>query len=253
MRYPVLFIGGSDPSGGAGIQADIKTCQALDGYAMALPTALTVQSSQGVQALELLPPSLVAAQLRAVLADIPPLAIKVGMLGSPAIAQAVAAELEAWQGQAPLVLDPVLSASSGLRLGALEAIAALLPHCSLLTPNLPEAGALLAQSLEPKALLEGLKASLPCAFLLKGGHGQGALLTDWLWDGKRLSSLTARRQPDGQLHGTGCTLAAAIATELAKGKPLAMAVLLAHQYLQGAIARAARAPLGKGPHGPLWH
>lgn len=253
MRYPVLFIGGSDPSGGAGIQADIKSCQALGGYAMAVPTALTVQNTHGVSQLELLPPSLVAAQLNGVLGDIAPLAVKVGMLGSPAIAEAVADTLKALPSAVPLVLDPVLSASSGMKLGALEAIRTLLPRVSLLTPNLPEAASLLGQHLPAETLVAALQEALPCPFLLKGGHGEGAILRDWLWDGQRLTSLTARRQRSNQLHGTGCTLAAALATELAKGRPLPLAAVLAHQYLQGAITRAAKAPLGQGHHGPLAH
>lgn len=254
MRYPVLFIGGSDPSGGAGIQADIKSCQALGGYAMALPTALTVQNSHGVKALELLPPSLVAAQAEAVLSDIRPQAVKIGMLGSIAIAEELARVLARLEGNVPIILDPVLSASSGMKLGALEAVERLLPLCTLVTPNLPEAASILAAPAMPAPrLIQALKKALPCAFLLKGGHGDGAVLTDWLWDGKRLTSLNARRQQGNQLHGTGCTLAAAIATELAKGKSLHLATILAHQYLQGAIRRAATAPLGQGHHGPLWH
>ncbi|WP_341501237.1 bifunctional hydroxymethylpyrimidine kinase/phosphomethylpyrimidine kinase [Gallaecimonas sp. GXIMD4217] len=253
QRFPVLFIGGSDPSGGAGIQADLKSCQALGGHGMAAITAITVQSTQGVSHVEPLAADLVTAQIKAVLDDIRPRAIKVGMLGSGAIATALA---EVLPGDIPVVLDPVLKSSSGASLldgPGRAALDGLLPRLALLTPNIPEAQALVGKKLEGDELMGALKAALPCPVLLKGGHGGGAWLVDRLWDGRRGYRLEARKRNSNQTHGTGCTLAAAIATCLAKGHGLPLAVTLAHQYLQGAIARAAHAPLGKGPHGPLWH
>ncbi len=248
----MLFIGGSDPSGGAGIQADLKTCQALGGFAMAAITAITVQNTQGVLAVQPLAPALVAEQVKAVVADIRPRAIKLGMLGSAQVAGAVASALPR---AIPLVLDPVLKSSSGAAMlsDPHQALAPFFPRLALLTPNIPEAQALTGCQLEGAALLEALKARLPCPVLLKGGHGGGRYLVDRLWDGHRQYRFQAKRQDSNQTHGTGCTLASAIATLLALGHNLPMAVTLAHGYLQGAITRAGQAPLGTGPHGPLWH
>lgn len=254
----VLSIAGSDPSGGAGIQADIKAISANGGYAMAALTGLTVQNTQGVQGLHLLSASFVAAQIRAVTKDIRVDAIKIGMLGNSAIAEAVAAALAgsaAW-----LVMDPVMVAKSGDRLLAADAVAALralLPMASLLTPNLPEAADLLGcGEAESRADMQRQAEALlrlgPRAVLLKGGHLAGADCPDLYLDAQGQSQwMTAPRIVTRNTHGTGCTLSAALATQLAltgnpmTGNPLA-ACIAAKAYVTGAIAGADRLTVGQG-------
>lgn len=256
-RGRVLVVAGSDSGGGAGIQGDIKTITVLGGHASTALTAITVQNTLGVQDVHPLPPALVAAQMRAVLADIGADAVKLGMLGTAAIMAAVADELEAVT--CPIVLDPVMAAKGGASLMPAEAcatlMARLLPMATLITPNTPELAALtgLPTDTPAQALAAGhaLAARTRAAVLVKGGHLPGDPVTDTLIDPDgREHSFTAPRQSTPHTHGTGCALASAIACGLAHGMDLAPATARAHAFVAAAIAHAPG--LGKG-HGPLGH
>ncbi|CUH40566.1 Hydroxymethylpyrimidine/phosphomethylpyrimidine kinase [Jannaschia seosinensis] len=254
-----LTIAGSDSGGGAGIQADLKTFSALGVYGTSAITAITAQNTRGVLAVEAVSPSLVAAQIAAVLEDIPPDAIKIGMLASPEIIKAVAAALEDYKG--PVVLDPVMVAKSGDALLAAEAeatlIASLVPRADVLTPNLPEAARLLGQdhahqaediAAQGRALLElGARA-----VVMKGGHGAGLSCIDRLVTPSGLTAMEQPRLATRNTHGTGCTLSSAIAAELAKGAELEPAVRRAQDWLHHAIRAADGLDIGSG-HGPVHH
>lgn len=259
MIANVLSIAGSDPSGGAGIQADIKAISANGAYAMAAITGLTAQNTQGVSAVSLMSPGFVAAQIDALRADIRLDAIKVGMLGNAAIMRAVVAALEGCA--APIVLDPVMVAKGGDRLLARDAVAVLrdlvLPRASVITPNLPEAADLLGQAeardademLRQADALRGLGAR---AVLLKGGHLPGAQSRDLLLCASGPTWLEHARIETPNTHGTGCTLSAALATYLAQNLPMDQAVARAKDHVTGAIAAADRLDVGHG-HGPTHH
>ena len=254
----VLIIAGSDPSGGAGIQADIKTVTALGGYAAAAITALTVQNTLGVSAAHPVAAEVVEAQARAVLEDIGADAIKTGMLGDVAVIEAVERLLA--EAAIPAVIDPVMLAKSGAALmdpGALAAFRALLiPRAALLTPNAPEAEALTGvevASLEGQRraaealLLQGAKA-----VLLKGGHVPGSVVIDLLVTRGGERAFEHPRLETRHTHGTGCTLASACATGIAQGLPLVEAVERAIAYTAEAIARAPGLGAGAGPLGHAW-
>ena len=254
----VLSIAGSDPSGGAGIQADLKTFAALGCHGMAAVTALTAQNTGGVSAVHLPPAPFVAEQIRMVLADVDVAAIKVGMLGSAAIVEAVADALASCP--VPIVLDPVLVATSGAILGDDAVIAAmrarLFPLARVVTPNLAET-ARLAAIPEPtdEAAIEAAARRLrdgPAAWLIKGGHGAGDTAADYLWDGAAGRWFSSPRVATRNTHGTGCTLSSAIAAWLARGLALDEAVARAKAYLDGALAGADRLAVGRG-HGPVDH
>lgn len=254
-----LTIAGSDSGGGAGVQADLKTFSALGVYGACVVTAITAQNTRAVTAVEALSPALVIAQLDAVLDDIPPDAIKIGVLVAPAIVEAVAGRLAGVA--APLVLDPVMIAKSGDPLLAPEAAAALrmalLPLATLLTPNLPEAAALLGErAARDAAGMESQGRRLldlgPRAVLMKGGHGVGETCVDLLVTADVVLRLEAPRIATRNTHGTGCSLSSAIAAGLAKGLPLPEAVRRAHLWLQGAIRAADGLGVGSG-HGPVHH
>lgn len=256
MIARVLAIAGSDSSGGAGIQADIKTISLLGAYAAAAITAVTVQDTRGVAAVHPVPPDLVAAQIRAVLADIGADAVKIGMLGDTATIEAVADALRDFAG--PVVLDPVMVAKGGaplLELAAISALVAdLLPMAALVTPNASELEALTGTEIADEAdlllaaqELLGLGAR---AVLAKGGHLAGAEVVDWLVSPNGHQRFASPRIETRHTHGTGCTLASAIAAGLAKGLALERAVAEARAYVAGAIAHAPG--LGAG-HGPLGH
>lgn len=253
----VLIIAGSDSGGGAGIQADIKTVTALGGYAATAVTAVTVQDTLGVHAVHPIPPQVVEAQGRAVLDDIGADAIKTGMLGDPAVVEAVA-RLLASAPEVPAVIDPVMVAKGGTSLlttAAADAAATLLlPRAALLTPNAPEAEALTGLSIASMDDLrragERLLAMGPRAVLMKGGHVDGDPVTDILMTAEGETVFEAPRQETRHTHGTGCTLASACATGLAQGLPLTDAVARAWAYVQEAIAHAPG--FGRG-HGPLSH
>lgn len=255
----ILSIAGSDPSGGAGIQADIKSISANGGYAMAVLTGLTAQNTCGVGAVSLVAPDMIADQIRMIRDDIRIDAVKIGMLGC---ADTIAAVSKALSGlTAPLVLDPVMVAKSGDRLLAPSAVAALrdllVSRASVLTPNLPEAADLLdqpqattadAMEIQGRALLQ-----LGCqAVLIKGGHLKDDTATDHLITAHNAQTVSAPRHPTRNTHGTGCTLSSALATYLGQGAPLSDAVWKAKTYITGAITHAKQLNVGNG-HGPVHH
>jgi len=252
----VLIVAGSDSGGGAGIQGDLKTVTCLGGYGMTAITALTAQNTLGVHGIHPVPPAFIAQQMQLCLSDIGADAIKTGMLHSAEVIETVAANLP--EG-VPLVVDPVMVAKGGAPLLAAEALTAmktlLIPHATLITPNLPEAEYLLGRPIRStEAMQEAAHELLALgarAVLLKGGHAEGAMLTDvLLQEGAAPLLLTTERIPTRHTHGTGCTFASAIATGLAQGMELVAATRRAHAYVQAAIAAAPG--LGHG-HGPLGH
>jgi hydroxymethylpyrimidine/phosphomethylpyrimidine kinase len=255
MIARVLTIAGSDSGGGAGIEADIKTIFALGGYGCTAITALTAQNTTGVFGIFLLPADFVALTIRTVLADIGTDAIKIGMLANAEIVHAVA---EALPAGLPMVLDPVMIATSGASLLAPYAIDAmrgsLIPLATLVTPNLPETAALTGILPEKPEDFEAAGQALlrlgAAAALIKGGHSEGDMLTDYLITVAGMETITLPRIATRNTHGTGCTLAAAIATGLAQQMTLTDAVHRARHYLQNAITNAPN--FGSG-HGPLWH
>ena len=255
-----LTIAGSDSSGGAGIQADLKTFAALGVYGASVITALTAQNTSGVTGIHLVPADFVTAQIDAVFSDLDVKAVKIGMVAQLAIVDAIVAGLTRWSPK-HIVLDPVMVATSGDRLLATDAVEALrtklLPRASLITPNLPEAAALLD---EPVALSEVAIESqgkrllaLGCpAVLIKGGHGQGTESIDYLVSGNGIVALAAPRIPTKNTHGTGCSLSSAIAAGLAKGEDIETAVRKAKVWVSAAIAAADRLGIGHG-NGPIHH
>jgi hydroxymethylpyrimidine/phosphomethylpyrimidine kinase len=260
MSVPVaLTIAGSDSSGGAGIQADLKTFAALGVYGACVITALTAQNSKGVLAVHDAPADIVAAQLDAVFADLDVAAVKIGMLANAAIIEAVAAGLVRHRA-GNVVLDPVMAASTGaglLRGDAATALRDLIPHVRVLTPNLFEAAALLdappaRDEAEMRAQAEKLLALGAAAVLIKGGHAGGPESVDLLVEGQTCLRLAAPRVATKNTHGTGCTFAAAIAAGLAKGLPLDDAAHEAKTYISAAIAAADLLGVAAG-NGPLHH
>jgi hydroxymethylpyrimidine/phosphomethylpyrimidine kinase len=254
----VLIIAGSDPTGGAGLQADIKTVTALSGYAAAAVTAITVQTTQGVSAIHPLAPELVQAQVKAVLSDLGADALKIGMLANAPVVEAVAAALAEAAPGLPLVLDPVLRAKDGTPLldtpGLTSLKAWLFPRATLVTPNAPEAMKLSGRAIrdedDMKKAAEILRSLGPQAVLVKGGHLGGSVVTDMLLDREGVAEFRAPRIETRHTHGTGCTLSSAIATGLAQGLSLREAIARAHAYVQEAIRSAPG--FGQG-YGPLGH
>lgn len=252
----VLVVAGSDSSGGAGIQADIKTVTVLGGYAMTAITAVTAQNTLGVQGVEMLPASFVGAQIDSCLDDIGADVVKIGMLGSPQIAHAVADRLErlAW----PIVFDPVMVATSGAVLADAETIAAfsrLMTLATVVTPNLPELEALAGTRCEDEAAITAAALALAdragCAVLAKGGHADSDMVVDILVEaGGRVTPFRDRRIATRHTHGTGCTLASALATELGRGAALRQAVAGARRFVRSALEHA---PGFGGGAGPLGH
>ncbi|ETX14261.1 phosphomethylpyrimidine kinase [Roseivivax halodurans JCM 10272] len=255
----ILAIAGSDPSGGAGIQADLKAISANGGYGMAVITALTAQNTQGVQAVSLVDPDMVRAQIAALREDVRIDAIKIGMLGSAPIAQAVADAIAGLE--VPVVLDPVMVAKGGARLlpaDAVDALSALLlPLASVLTPNLPEAADLLGAEVattrtEMERQADRLLARGPAAVLLKGGHLRGDESPDLLRTASITHWLGGKRCATRNTHGTGCTLSSALAAELGRGASLPEAATKTKAYVQGAISHSGHLSVGTG-HGPVHH
>lgn len=256
MRGRVLVIAGSDSGGGAGIQADLKTITALGGYAATAITALTAQNTLGVQAVMPVPPGFIRQQIVSVLSDIGADAIKTGMLGGVEVVGLVADMIRELAPGLPLVVDPVMVAKGGARLLDDDAVGSLkrllLPLAALVTPNVPEAEALLGRAIpDVAAMREAAMALLDLgapAVLLKGGHLGGPTVTDLLVTAEGVVALERARIATVHTHGTGCTLASAIAAGLAQGRGLREAVERARAYVQAAIALAPG--LGAG-HGPL--
>ena len=261
MTVPIaLTIAGSDSSGGAGIQADLKTFAALGVYGASVITALTAQNTQGVTGIPEVPADFVTAQIDAVFVDLDVRAVKIGMVAETAVIDAVIAGLLRWS-PTHVVLDPVMVATSGHRLLAPEAVEALrrklIPRAQLITPNLPEAAALLDESVaesESDIVGQGQRLlALGCAaVLIKGGHGQGAESIDYLVTRDGVLALPAPRIATKNTHGTGCSLSSAIAAGLAKGEDMETAVHGAKGYITAAIAAADRLGVGHG-HGPVDH
>jgi hydroxymethylpyrimidine/phosphomethylpyrimidine kinase len=263
----VLTIAGVDPSGGAGIAADLKTFSALGAYGMCVVTALTAQNTRAVTGVRLVEPAFVAEQIDAVFADVRVDAVKIGMLGTAEIAEVVAAALRRHEAR-HVVIDPVMVAKSGDRLLAEAAVEAvrtlLLPLAEVVTPNLPETAVLLGID-EPRdlagmrAAAEALAALGPTSVLVKGGHldGVGSIpenipeSIDVFRDGDTITELRAPRIATKNTHGTGCTLSAAIAALLPRMDRLA-AVRAAKDYLTGALRAADELTVGTG-HGPVHH
>lgn len=249
----VLVIAGSDSGGGAGIQADIKAIMAMGGYAATAVTAVTAQNTLAVHVVHQMPPSLVQAQIAAVLDDIGADAIKIGMLGDGATIEVVANCL---RGRfIPMVLDPVMVAKGGQDLLVAEAVdimrRELLPLATVLTPNLPEAAVLLGHPIDdPAEAARSLLGTGAQAVLVKGGHREGATVTDFLADATGDRQFSMDRIETRHTHGTGCTLASAIAAGLAQGMSLRHAITRARAYVQAAIETAPG--FGNG-HGPLNH
>jgi hydroxymethylpyrimidine/phosphomethylpyrimidine kinase len=261
MTTPIaLTIAGSDSSGGAGIQADLKTFAALGVYGASAITALTAQNTMGVRGIHQVPAEFVTAQIDAVFSDLAVGAVKIGMVAELSIIDAIAAGLKRWSPE-HVVFDPVMVATSGDRLLAAEAVDALrtklIPLASLITPNLPEAAALLDEPIaSDEAAIErqGRRLlGLGCqAVLIKGGHGQGRESIDYLVDADSTIVLAAPRIGTANTHGTGCSLSSAIAAELAKGEDMASAVRNAKRWISAAIEAADRFSVGHG-HGPVHH
>ncbi len=257
MRGRVLIVAGSDSGGGAGIQADIKACQVLGAYAMTAITALTAQDTLGVHGVFAVPPEFVAQQMRVVLDDLGADAIKTGMLATGAVVAAVCDVLET-VANTPLVVDPVMVAKGGAILLPDEAVALLrgrlLPRATLLTPNIPEAEALVGFAIAGVADMTRaatlLRAAGAGAVLVKGGHLDGPVVVDVLADADGVRMFEDARIDTPNTHGTGCTLASAIAAGLAQGMVLQAAIVRARGYLRAAILAAPG--FGHG-HGPLGH
>ena len=258
-RGPIaVTIAGSDSSGGAGIAADLKTFSALGVYGAAIITAVTAQNSKGVFAIHDVPAGVIAEQIDAVFADLDVRAIKIGMLPNAAAIDVVAKALDRHKAR-NVVLDPVMAASSGERLlrTDVDRIRSLLPRVRLVTPNVPEAAALLdvppaRNDDEMRAQAEKLLAQGAAAVLIKGGHRSGSQSVDFLVDSGHCLRLAAPRLATKNTHGTGCTLSSAIAAGLAKGLALEAAARQAKTYLSAAVAAADRLVVGSG-HGPLHH
>jgi hydroxymethylpyrimidine/phosphomethylpyrimidine kinase len=255
-----LTIAGSDSSGGAGIQADLKTFAALGVYGASVITALTAQNTHGVNGIHVVPAGFVTAQIDAVFGDIKVKAVKIGMAAQLATIDAIAAGLVRWSPK-HVVLDPVLVATSGDRLLPADAIESLrtqlIPRASLITPNLPEAAALLDEPIasgEAAIARQGQRLlAMGCpAVLIKGGHAQGSESIDYLVTGDGMLALPAPRIATENTHGTGCSLSSAIAAGLAKGERLESALRNAKAWISAAIAAADRLGVGHG-HGPIHH
>jgi hydroxymethylpyrimidine/phosphomethylpyrimidine kinase len=258
MKGRVLVIAGSDSGGGAGIQADIKTITALGAFAATAITALTAQNTIGVHGVMPVPPAFIRQQIEVVLSDIGADVIKIGMVGDTAAIDAVCGALEDFAADLPVVLDPVMMAKGGQALLARAAVDSLrrrlLPLSTVITPNLPEAEVLAGRPIRDADEMHTAAAALLAmgvpAVLLKGGHLQSATLTDVLATRDGIEAFSAARIDTRHTHGTGCTLASAVAAGLAQGLSLRDAILRARRY----VAAAIRAAPGFGAgHGPLDH
>ncbi len=258
MNGRVLIIAGSDSGGGAGIQADIKTVTMLGAYAATAVTALTAQNTVGVQGILPVPPDFVKLQIDSVLSDIGADCIKTGMLLDHGVIEAVANALDAHLPAMPLVVDPVMVATTGARLLDARAVEALIQRliarAAVVTPNAPEAEALTGQTI---ATLDDMRRAADTllrlgveAVVIKGGHLAGPILTDLIATSAESFVLEASRIETRHTHGTGCTLASAIAAGLAQGMALRPSVERAHRFVQEAIRTAPGYGAG---HGPLNH
>ncbi len=259
--YKVLTIAGSDSGGGAGIQADLKTFSALGCYGMSVITALTAQNTLGVSGIHAIPPAFVAQQIDAIFSDMGADAVKIGMLYSAELIRTIADQLKKYRVE-KIVLDPVMVAQSGDKLLQDDAIDAirnyLMPICTVVTPNLPEASVLLGQEIHGREDMKAAAKSLSdygCqSVLIKGGHSEDHDSTDVLYMTRedRYVILSKPRVQTRNNHGTGCTLSSAIASFLAKSFPVEDALRHAKEFIHRAIVAGAEYSLGKG-HGPVHH
>jgi hydroxymethylpyrimidine/phosphomethylpyrimidine kinase len=249
-----LTIAGTDPSGGAGIQADLKTFQEREVYGMSVVTSLVAQNTTGVQAVHHIPVPFIEQQLESVFSDIEPNAVKTGMIASEEMMRVIASVLE--RSATAYVMDPVMYAKSGHALMGEQSRDALktylVPLASLITPNVPEAEELTGMTIEDEAGMKQAAKRIVQAFgakavLLKGGHMEGHEAADWLYDGESFTSYKAERIPTKHTHGTGCTYSAAITAELAKGKSLQEAVQVGKDYVTAAIKYSLQLGNGNGP------
>lgn len=255
-----LTIAGSDSGGGAGIQADLKTFEALGVFGTSALTAVTAQNTRGVRAVEVLSPSLVSSQILAVLEDIGAGAIKTGMLGTSDVVDTVATTLRDWQ-TIPLVVDPVMVAKSRDRLLSDDAVQALvrhlLPLATVVTPNAPEAEVLTGHPVRSEADARDAARRLhdmgPAAVIVKGGHLETGDVVDVLFDGTDFHEVRGPRHATRHTHGTGCTFAAAIAAHLALGHAVPEAFAKSRAYLDGAIRHAPGIGHGAGPVAHFWN
>jgi hydroxymethylpyrimidine/phosphomethylpyrimidine kinase len=259
MLVKALTIAGSDSGGGAGIQADLKTFAALNVYGMSAVTAITAQNTCGVSAVQAIEPEIVAAQIHAVASDIGIHAAKTGMLFSSGIIKAVAVAVRA-TGPYPLVVDPVMVATSGDRLLQPEAEESLrrdlIPLATVVTPNLEETAVLVGHKVatleEMRAAAAQIVANGAQAVVVKGGHAI-TKATDVFYNGTTMELLTTEVVPTHNTHGTGCTFSAAICALLARGMPLLPAVRGAKEYITGALRQSLTIGKGSGPVGHFWH
>jgi hydroxymethylpyrimidine/phosphomethylpyrimidine kinase len=250
----ILIIAGSDSGGGAGIQADIKTVSMLGGHPMTAITAVTAQNTLGVEGIHPIPAEMILAQIDAVIADIGVDAVKIGMIGSAFAAKQVAVrlqELKSLQPDIPIVFDPVMAATSGGALADEATIAAfgrLMDVATIATPNLPELKRLTSEE-DPVAAALHLVGEHGCAVLIKGGHEEGDALADALIEEDNMTSWQGQRIDTTSTHGTGCTLASAIAFFLAEGATLSDAVARAREFVRVALHEAPGLGQGSGPIG----
>lgn len=255
----ILTIAGSDCSGGAGIQADIKTISALKGYAASVITAVTAQNTTGVQGVYPIPPDIVRAQIISVTDDLQPAAIKIGMVHNAAIVHTIAECLQKYRSRF-VVYDPVMVSTSGRKLMTEDTVCAiqneLFPLCSLITPNLSEASLLLSNPVtdleEMKHAARELANRYHCAVLVKGGHLSGGTMCDVLYNNGSVSLFEQQKIESCNLHGTGCTLSSAIATFAARNNGLEEAIRQAKAYIGKAIYYGKDLHIGHG-NGPLCH
>ncbi|TLV00989.1 bifunctional hydroxymethylpyrimidine kinase/phosphomethylpyrimidine kinase [Dyadobacter luticola] len=260
-RYPIILtIAGSDSSGGAGIQADLKTIAALGAYGASAITALTAQNTTGVRAIHPVPPAFLQEQLEAIFEDLTVDAVKIGMINTVEVAMVIAGILDRFQ-PGFVVLDPVMVSTSGSKLIQDETVAVLwkelFPRVHLITPNLDEGRILISEKIDSPESMKAAAEEMVCrgckAVLLKGGHLVAPVLYDFLAQ-KEEDTLTLESDyiDSDNVHGTGCTLSSAIATFVGKGSPLAEAIIFAKGYVSGAIAAGKDVKTGFGP-GPLNH
>lgn len=249
-----LTIAGTDPSGGAGIQADLKTFQEREVYGMSVITSLVAQNTTGVQAIHHVPVEFLKQQLESIFSDIIPAAVKTGMIASEEMMRCIAAMLN--DANTIYVMDPVMYAKSGHALMGEDSRDALKTHlvplASLVTPNVPEAEELTGMRIEDEASMKTAAKRIvreygAKAVLMKGGHMEDALAADWLYDGENFTSYTAERIPTKHTHGTGCTYSAAITAELAKGRSLQEAVKIGKEFVTDAIRYSLQLGKGNGP------
>jgi hydroxymethylpyrimidine/phosphomethylpyrimidine kinase len=256
MSVPVaLTITGSDSGGGSGLQGDLKTFEALGVYGTTVVTAVLAQSTTGITAIHDVPAPVVRDQLRAVLSDLPPAAVKVGLLSTIPVIRTIAAGLR--RTPAPVVLDPVMMSRGGTRLLRATSVSSLikdlLPRASIVTPNLPEASLLagfpIRNEVDAKRAARVIQALGPQAVLIKGGHGEGAEVVDGLLDGRTWHLFQTSRLETRHTHGTGCALSSAITAHLARGETLPDAVEKALRFVRKAIEEAPGLGSGQGPIG----